>query len=145
MGVFSPAHSRIRIIKLELPGVDSPVVCQQCEKPRCVKACVPKAIVPNPVTGILEINPDLCIHCMLCTLACPYGAISVTPGDRETRQLLKCDLCGGTPNCVYWCDTGAISFVEGTETQRLKSSAENMILLKQRFQIENTDYNEDKS
>jgi Fe-S-cluster-containing hydrogenase component 2 len=58
--------------------------------------------------------------------------------------MLKCDLCGGSPACVFWCDTGAIRFVEGSETDRLKASAENLLLIRQRYKIENTFYAEEK-
>jgi Fe-S-cluster-containing hydrogenase component 2 len=31
--------------------------------------------------------------------------------DPQKEELVKCDLCGGQPQCVEWCPTGAIRFV----------------------------------
>jgi len=136
MGLHSPSHSRIRILKLEMSGLDAPVVCQQCEEPRCVEACPKQAIVRDAGTGILKIDEVLCNRCLLCAEACPYGAIQATPGGRKERKMLKCDLCGGEPQCVFWCDTGAIAYVDATERERIVASGENMIMAKKRFEID---------
>ena len=32
--------------------------------------------------------------------------------NRTTHQVFKCDLCGGDPQCVRFCDVKAIDFVE---------------------------------
>jgi len=41
-------------------------------------------------------------------IACPYGNISI---HKDERKMLKCDLCGGDPECVKFCATGAIQYV----------------------------------
>jgi carbon-monoxide dehydrogenase iron sulfur subunit len=62
--------------------------------------------------------------------ACPYGCIVVSAkGYAE-----KCDLCGGDPECVKFCLTGALKFEEaglgimakkkGVAERLLKSLAE---------------------
>jgi Fe-S-cluster-containing hydrogenase component 2 len=38
-------------------------------------------------------------------MACPFGCIAVNGGRAE-----KCDLCGGTPQCVKICRSGALKF-----------------------------------
>ena len=45
----------------------------------------------------------------MCTIACPFGA---TFYDADDDLILKCDLCGGAPECVKYCPTEAISYRE---------------------------------
>lgn len=45
----------------------------------------------------------------MCTLACPFGNIVVS--SRE-KVAVKCELCGGEPECVAFCVTGALEFRE---------------------------------
>lgn len=104
----NPSKSRIHVIKWEEAGLDIPMVCQQCELPVCAKVCPVKAISRNTETGALEINYDLCIGCRMCFLACPFGAITL---DKETKRVLKCDLCGGDPKCTTYCSAEAIEFM----------------------------------
>ena len=41
-------------------------------------------------------------------VACPFGALVL---DRDRRQVIKCDLCGGAePWCVRFCGPGALAF-----------------------------------
>lgn len=44
----------------------------------------------------------------MCMLACPFGCIVVS--DKGYAE--KCDLCGGDPECVKFCASGAIRFAE---------------------------------
>ncbi len=44
----------------------------------------------------------------MCFLFCPSGAISIDP---NTLLPIKCDLCGGDPECVKACPTGALDFI----------------------------------
>ena len=39
---------------------------------------------------------------------CPFGAILYDP---DNRRVIKCDLCGGDPQCVRFCPTGALQFL----------------------------------
>jgi len=134
---FSWDASRIRILKFEESGVDAPVFCQQCEEPRCVEACPRHALVVKEGTGILVIDEKACDGCGICALACPYGAISVQPGaDKRHKRLLKCDLCGGDPECVKWCEIGAIQMVEAGEIERLARGREELLMARQRYEIE---------
>ena len=137
-GVFSPSYARVRILKFEESGVDAPVVCQQCEDARCMEACPKKAIVRRPETGILVIDEATCDGCGICAVACPYGAISVHPKSpsKKNKVMLKCDLCGGNPECVKWCETKALQLVPVEEQERIKQARENLIMAKKRFEIE---------
>ena len=51
-----------------------PVMCNHCSDAPCVKACpvTPKAMFKTP-EGITMHDPDLCIGCRQCQMACPYS------------------------------------------------------------------------
>jgi len=59
----------------------------------------------------MVINYDRCIGCKMCVLSCPLGGVNVDP---KTRKVIKCDLCGGNPQCVRFCETKAVDFLEPT-------------------------------
>ena len=42
-------------------------------------------------------------------MACPVGGVSFDP---VTRHVIKCDQCGGDPQCVKFCPQGAIEYVD---------------------------------
>ncbi len=85
--------------------------CQQCEDPKCLKACPTGALHVDPETGARVIDQDVCIGCQTCLNACIYAQggqgesrIKFNP---ETNTCFKCDLCGGDPQCVKFCPLGA--------------------------------------
>ena len=114
----NPKLSMIRIIKDEENGIDLPLVCQQCETPVCMKICPVDAVIRDDKIGIVKIKGERCIGCRMCQLVCPLGAISLHP---TQRAMVKCDLCEGDPECVKWCTTNAISYVDMEESRFLKS------------------------
>jgi carbon-monoxide dehydrogenase iron sulfur subunit len=81
-------------------GNFTPVVCRQCAKPPCVDACLFEAMSIDPVLGIPTIASDKCTGCKACLEACPFGAMFF---DDEREIAMKCDLCGGEPQCVKFC------------------------------------------
>jgi len=94
--------------KWEREGLDVPIVCQQCEEPACADICPVQAISRDADTGALIVDGDLCVGCRMCIVACPFGAITL---DRDRRQAIKCDLCGGVePWCVRVCEPGALTY-----------------------------------
>jgi len=136
-GVFGPEYSRVRVLKIEESGVDCPILCQQCEEARCMEACPKDAIVRDTDTGIIVIDEAICDGCSICLVACPYGAITVHPeSSRKKRVVLKCDLCGGEPECLRWCEPGAIQYVSVDEAELIKEARENLVLFKKRYEIE---------
>jgi len=108
-GVANPAAARLAVIRWDEEAVHVPAVCQQCDTAMCEEVCQPRAITRDAGTGALLVDRDLCIGCRMCVIACPYGAMSVHPIGRE---VIKCDLCGGDPRCVMFCETAALRFME---------------------------------
>jgi molybdopterin-containing oxidoreductase family iron-sulfur binding subunit len=51
-----------------------PVLCNHCEVAPCVETC-PTTAMHKDEDGITMHDPDICIGCRACQLACPYGAI----------------------------------------------------------------------
>ncbi len=90
-------------------------VCQQCERPACVRACpvVPKVLHKRDTDGIVVFDTSRCTGCQECVKACPYHAISF---DYEHQHIEKCTLCherrdqGLEPACVSVCPGRALSF-----------------------------------
>lgn len=114
-GTIYPATSRIRVYQFDPGPIDVPVVCSQCSDHPCLAACPPKisAISLDALTGAIKIDEAKCvgIKCSHCQKACPQEvAITFHP---TTKKALVCDLCGGDPECVKVCPTGALSFVGG--------------------------------
>lgn len=107
-GICNPSLSSIRIIKYEEEGIDMPTVCQQCEESICLLSCPVNAISKDEKTGALITNEERCIKCKTCLVVCPFGGATMDPD----RKIIRCDLCGGSPTCVYFCQTKAISYAE---------------------------------
>lgn len=107
-GICAPGYARLRVIKDDENGIDYPLVCRHCTDPPCLKACPAGSLYFDGEGGVVGFNPELCIGCGLCFEACPAGAIFFDPQGDKIR---KCDLCGGDPQCVKFCDTEAIRLV----------------------------------
>lgn len=78
--------------------------CWQCKDPACVHACPVDALLPDPVTGVRVVDPDRCIGCLSCVLAC-IRDVSVPCWDDAADAVVKCDLCADTP---FWDEEGGI-------------------------------------
>ena len=121
-GVSNPSKSRIRVVKWEAEGRYIPMICQQCQEAPCKNVCPVGAISRDKGDGFLKVNHEVCIGCRSCVNICPFGAMSY---NQTIRQVFKCDLCGGDPQCVRFCDEKAVDFVpsEVTINRKKRESA----------------------
>ena len=94
-----------------------PHLCNHCANPACVAAC-PTGAMAKRADGVVLSDPETCIGCGSCAVACPYGA----PVLDETAGIInKCDLCidrveaGQEPLCVCSCPADARLFGELTD------------------------------
>jgi Fe-S-cluster-containing hydrogenase component 2 len=112
-GIFNPAKSRIKVFEFEHGKRSIPYTCTQCAEAWCMQACPVGAITKNAVTGAMEVADQVCVGCKVCTIACPFGTINYNQG---TGKVIKCDLCGGDPQCAAVCPTDAIVYVDADWT-----------------------------
>ena len=75
-------HSAPRIKIIEHDSAYYSLVCQHCENAPCVKICPTNAMTTKGV------KTEDCIGCGLCSIVCPFGAITIAESVAE-----KCDLC----------------------------------------------------
>jgi len=87
--------------------------CLQCPHPvPCQLACPHGAIqVVGPVNARV-VNTDVCVGCGICVKACPWEMPSLDGTALATGvKSHKCHLCGGAPECVAACTSGALQYV----------------------------------
>lgn len=120
-GVINPSRARIHVLRRE-PSYDVPVVCLHCGI--CVSSCSFQAISRNKKTGAIFIDKEKCRNCGQCMVSCPYGMITYSGLD---KKIVKCDLCGGSPECVNHCKEGAILYEDYAQaaSQRRETTARN--------------------
>jgi len=99
--------------------VHLPLACLHCELPYCIEACPTGATYKRQEDGIVLIDEDRCIGCMLCAWACPYGARDY---DHDAGVMKSCTMCidriyndnldevDRVPACVAACPTTALHF-----------------------------------
>jgi carbon-monoxide dehydrogenase iron sulfur subunit len=108
-GESNLSRSLIKIIKWEHLGFYLPVTCQNCAEAFCTEVCPAQACHRDLDTQKVVIDGDKCIGCKTCVLACPFG---VPFFDETLHVSVKCDFCGGDPQCVACCETKAIEYTE---------------------------------
>ncbi len=105
-----------------------PRLCNHCDNPPCLTVCPTGATYKRP-DGIVMIDPEHCMGCRACAMACPYDArYEVTSDDiREGKEFYgelqrtcpsmdKCTFCahridkGMKPACVQTCIGSARQF-----------------------------------
>lgn len=91
--------------------------CMHCVDPACVSVC-PVGALKKTAAGPVTYDPDACIGCRYCMVACPFDVPRYTWSSR-TPRITKCTMCseriaqGATqPACTAACPTGATEFGE---------------------------------
>jgi Fe-S-cluster-containing hydrogenase component 2 len=112
-GLFNTAKSRIKVFTFHEEGRFVPYTCTQCDEAWCMHACPVEAITVNHMTGAKEVNEAVCVGCKVCTIACPFGTVNY---NEDSGKVVKCDLCGGDPECAKACPTAAITYVDANWT-----------------------------
>jgi Fe-S-cluster-containing dehydrogenase component len=94
--------------------------CMHCIDPACAAACMFRALVKDPETGIVSWNPGLCVGCRYCEIACPYH-IPRFQWHGINPRIVKCEFCrerlaqGQDPACTSVCPTHAVVFGKRTD------------------------------
>ncbi len=126
----SKAHTVVN--RFEADDRDDGVVyrklqCNHCLEPACVSACFVKAFRKTP-EGAVVYNPDVCVGCRYCMVACPFNMPAYEYDEPLTPRVMKCTLChprttqGKLPGCVEACPMDALLY--GRRDQLIKIARE---------------------
>jgi Fe-S-cluster-containing hydrogenase component 2 len=86
-----------------------PMFCLQCDNAACAKVCPVDAITMDEKRRVLVLDYAKCVHCMACTVACPFGNMHF---DASHSLVHKCDLCtghGDVPRCALFCPSKCLT------------------------------------
>ena len=107
---YKPAEGRT-------PPVYRKHQCMHCNEPCCASVCLVHAFEKTPEGPVLY-DPDVCLGCRYCVMACPYHALSYEYDSAFDPKVMRCTMCyprikeGKNPGCADACPTGAILFGE---------------------------------
>jgi len=88
--------------------------CMHCVDPACASVCMISAFYKGP-RGIVSYDPDKCVGCRYCQLACPFN-VPKYEWRTPFPKIVKCEMCrhlldkGGIPACVEACPRDAVIF-----------------------------------
>jgi len=109
------ANRLVSLLKIE-QGRFARLSCMHCLEPSCVSACLVGGITKSPEGPVLY-DPDKCIGCRYCMLACPFH-IPRYEWEKTTPFMKKCAMCydklqqAEIPACVEACPNNALLFGE---------------------------------
>jgi len=93
--------------------------CMHCVDPACASACMLGALKKREF-GIVTYNPDLCVGCRYCEVACPFN-VPKFEWSSAAPKIVKCELCkerlaaGKQPACTEVCPRHAVIFGRRTD------------------------------
>lgn len=99
----------------DTPAVFRKHQCMHCQEPSCAAVCFVRAFRKSP-EGAVVYDPDLCVGCRYCMMACPYYATGYEYDDALTPRVRRCTMCyprikeGKNPGCADACPNNAIVF-----------------------------------
>ena len=123
------SSDRFLTIKKTGSGRFTRLSCMHCLEPACVSACLVGGISKSE-EGPVIYDPDKCIGCRYCMLACPFH-IPQYEWDAVRPFMKKCNLCydrvkeNKLPACVEACPQKAIIFGERKKLLELAHSTIN--------------------
>ncbi len=88
--------------------------CMNCEDPTCASVCPVGAFTKHDL-GPVTWDPNLCMGCRYCMMACPFQ-VPRYEWDSVNPRVRKCDMCihrvsrGRPTACAEVCPTGATLF-----------------------------------
>lgn len=88
--------------------------CMHCVDPACASACPVAALEKTP-EGPVVYNPDRCIGCRYCMVACPFE-VPKYEYEKAVPYVRKCSFCfsrvrqGQLPACASACPMKALTF-----------------------------------
>lgn len=88
--------------------------CMHCVEPACASACPVRALDKQP-TGPVMYNPERCMGCRYCMVACPFE-VPKYEYEKPVPTVKKCTFCfkrqekGLAPACASVCPSGALTY-----------------------------------
>ncbi|HSL92208.1 MAG TPA: hydrogenase 2 operon protein HybA [Candidatus Limnocylindrales bacterium] len=88
--------------------------CMHCVDPACASVCMISAFKKGKY-GIVEYDPDKCVGCRYCQVACPFN-VPRYEWNTPFPKIVKCEMCrhrlaeGKLPACVEVCPKHAVIF-----------------------------------
>ncbi|HQU71845.1 MAG TPA: 4Fe-4S dicluster domain-containing protein [Calditrichia bacterium] len=94
-------------------------MCMHCNDPSCASVC-PVGAFTKTKLGPVTYDPDKCIGCRYCMVACPFE-VPKYQWNKKQPLVQKCDMCferisrGQLPACAEACEEGATVFGERSD------------------------------
>ena len=94
--------------------------CMHCVDPACAGACMLGSLHKDEQTGIVGYDPQYCVGCRYCQMACPFG-VPKFEFEKAAPKIVKCEMCrhllaqGKIPACCDVCPRHAVVYGKRSE------------------------------